>query len=174
LLFVAAFSQRLEAVEWGRSRLEQQFGSVGLESIPFDFVQTRYYERSMGKGLRKRFCVFCELVAPEILAEVKRFSNALEAQLAAENRFPENRPLNLDPGFLTLGKVMLATTKDQAHRIYLRDGIFAEVTLRYEAGAYQPWPWTYADYRQPDVLAFFQQARDYYRRRLRERNGSRP
>ena len=61
----------------------------------------------------------------------------------------------------------LATTKDQAHRIYLRDGIFAEVTLRFQDKAFEPWPWTYADYRQPGVLAFLQEAREFYHDRLR-------
>ncbi|MHB1423610.1 MAG: DUF4416 family protein, partial [Gemmataceae bacterium] len=77
------------------------------------------------------------------------------------------RPLNVDPGLLELGKFLLATTKDQAHRVYLRDGIFAEVTLRYHAGAFEPWPWTYADYRLACVHEFLQQAREYYRQRLR-------
>jgi hypothetical protein len=81
------------------------------------------------------------------------------------------RPINIDPGLLELGKFLLATTKDQAHRIYLRDGIFAEVTLRYHAGAFEPWPWTYADYRQPCVHEFLLQAREYYRQRLREEGG---
>jgi hypothetical protein len=62
----------------------------------------------------------------------------------------------------------LATTKDQAHRIYLRDGIFAEVTLRFQAGAFEPWPWTYADYREDFVREFLREARTYYRSRLDE------
>jgi hypothetical protein len=74
--------------------------------------------------------------------------------------------LNLDPGVLSLGKFLLATVKDQAHRIYLGRGIFAEVTLRYQAGAWEPWPWTYPSYRLPDLLAFLQEARDFYRQRL--------
>jgi hypothetical protein len=77
--------------------------------------------------------------------------------------------LNLDPGVLSLGKFVLATTKDQAHRVYLGDGIFAEVTLRFEAGAFRPWPWTYADYREPAVCDFLKEARVYYRERLRDR-----
>jgi hypothetical protein len=75
--------------------------------------------------------------------------------------------LNLDPGVLSLGKFLLATTKDQAHRIYLCDGIFAEVTLRFEAGEFVPWPWTYADYREPDVREWLKQAREYYRGLIR-------
>ena len=77
------------------------------------------------------------------------------------------RPLNLDPGLLTLGKFMLATTKDQAHRIYLGSGIYAEVTLRFESGQYEPWPfWTYADYREPAVRAVLKEFRDFYKKRL--------
>ena len=103
----------------------------------------------------------------------KRRTNEMEKELAASGRFPEVRPLNLDPGILTLGKFLLATTKDQAHRVYLRDGIFAEVTLRYHAGAFEPWPWTYADYREPAVRDFLRSARDFYRQRLRECGGER-
>jgi hypothetical protein len=121
----------------------------------------------MGPGLMKQLLAFRDLVAPDALPEVKLQTNALEQCLAGLARFPEARPLNLDPGILTLGKLMLATTKDQAHRIYLRDGIFAEVTLRYQAGAFEPWPWTYADYRRPEVHAFLLSARAYYSDRLR-------
>ena len=110
-----------------------------------------------------RLLAFQELARPDCLPAVKQQTNALERELAASGRFAEPRPLNLDPGLLTLGKFLLATTKDQGHRIYLREGIFAEVTLHFEAGAYVPWPWTYADYRQPLVLDFLGQAREYYR-----------
>jgi hypothetical protein len=122
----------------------------------------------MGPDLTKRFLAFHDLVAADCLADVKLRANALERELAAGGAYPDARPLNLDPGVLTLGKFLLATTKDQAHRIYLRNGIFAEVTLRYQAGAYEPWPWTYADYRQACVHDFLLKARDYYRQRLLE------
>jgi hypothetical protein len=168
LLLVAAFSRHAEALAHARTRLEQLFGPVGLASSPFVFDQTTYYQASMGADLRKQFFVFRDLVAPERLPDIKRQTNTLEDELAAQKRYPEARPLNLDPGLLELGKFLLATTKDQGHRIYLRDGIFAEVTLRYTAGAFEPWPWTYADYRQPCVHEFLLQARDYYRQRMRE------
>jgi hypothetical protein len=123
----------------------------------------------MGPDLRKQFLVFQQLLAADRLPAIKLHTNALEQELARSGGYPESRPLNLDPGLLTLGKFCLATTKDQVHRIYLRDGIFAEVTLRFQAGSFEPWPWTYADYRQTCVRDFLKQARDYYRRRLRER-----
>jgi hypothetical protein len=120
----------------------------------------------MGPGLSKQLLAFERLVSADCLAEVKLQTIALETELAAQRTFPETRPLNLDPGLLSLGKFLLATTKDQAHRIYLGRGIFAEVTLHYRAGAFEPWPWTYADYREPAVRAFLGRAREYYRQRL--------
>ena len=131
------------------------------------FDQTDYYAATMGGDLRKQFFAFHDLITPVRLADVKRHTNALERELRQSGSYPESRPVNIDPGYLTLGKFLLATTKDQAHRVYLRDGIFAEVTLHYQAGAFEPWPWTYADYRQPAVLAFLQEARTYYHDRLR-------
>jgi hypothetical protein len=124
---------------------------------------TRYYEPAMGAGLRKVLWAFAQRIDPARLADIKLASNALEDELAAQGLYPEARPLNLDPGYLVLGKFVLATTKDQAHRLYLRDGIFAEVTLHYQAGAFRPWPWTYADYRLDEVLAFLEVAREYYK-----------
>ncbi len=167
LLVVAAFSRHAAALDWGRERLERVYGPVALAGEPFDFQHTAYYEPAMGSGLRKCLFAFRDLVPADFLPAVKRHTNALEEELAASGTYSEPRPLNLDPGVLSLGKFLLATTKDQAHRIYLRDGIFAEVTLRFEAGAFEPWPWTYADYREPAVRDFLRTARDLYRERLR-------
>jgi hypothetical protein len=86
----------------------------------------------------------------------------------------EPRPLNVDPGLLSLGKFQLATTKDQSHRIYVGSGVYAEVTLRYQEGTYRPWPWTYADYRLAAVGAFLQEAREYYKNRLRQMPATNP
>jgi hypothetical protein len=166
LLVVAVFSRHPEALAWARQQLERLFGSVALASQPYDFNQTAYYEPSMGPGLRKQFLVFHDLVSADCLPEVKLRTNAIEEELAHANKYVEARPLNLDPGALTLGKFLLATTKDQAHRIYLRDGIYAEVTLRFQDGAFEPWPWTYADYRLSSVRTFLKEARDIYRQQL--------
>jgi uncharacterized protein DUF4416 len=167
LLVVAAFSRHQDALTWGRAELESAYGPTGVVAAPFSFHETGYYEPTMGPGLLKQLLAFRDLVRPEMLATIKLQANQLEERLAARRCFPEVRPLNLDPGILSSGKFMLATTKDQAHRIYLRDGVFAEVTLRYQAGTFEPWPWTYADYRRPEVHAFLQEARAYYRERLR-------
>src|SRR5262249_4487692 len=132
LLIVAAFSRHEPALCWAEEKLSASFGPIARSSPDFAFNQTEYYEASMGAGLRKRFLVFHDLVAAEQLADIKRRTNELEQELKQSGKWIEARPLNLDPGILSLGKFMLATTKDQSHRIYLRDGIFAEVTLRFQ------------------------------------------
>lgn len=167
LLVAAVFSRHSEAFAWAKPRLAQIWGPIALESDPFPFEYTGYYTKAMGPGLTKQLLVFQRLVPLAGLADIKLAANNLEEELQATGQFPDERPINIDPGLLTLGKFMLATTKDQAHRIYLGQKIFAEVTLRYEDGEYVPWPWTYADYREPFVRDFLNQAREYYKSRLR-------
>jgi hypothetical protein len=167
LLVVACFSRHAEALAWAEEQLQPRYGPIARRSADYDFHHTRYYEPTMGPQLRKRLLLFEPLVDPAGLPDVKRATIALEQQLAESGRFPEVRPLNLDPGLLQLGKFLLASTKDQSHRIFLRDGIFAEVTLRFHAGAFEPWPWTYADYREPGVQSFLAKARAELYQRLR-------
>ena len=100
-------------------------------SDAFDFTETDYYTATMGTGLKKQFVAFERLIDPAALADIKRQTNAWEAEYAALGRHAEPRPLNLDPGYITPAKLVLASTKDHAHRLYLRDGIYAEVTLAY-------------------------------------------
>ncbi|MGQ9574640.1 MAG: DUF4416 family protein [Thermoguttaceae bacterium] len=165
---MAAFSRHAEALAWARHRAVGAWGPLALESRPFAFNQTDYYEPTMGRGLRKVFLAFAELADPADLAQWKLLTNTWEAEYAATGRHPEARPLNLDPGYLTLAKLVLASTKDFAHRIYLGRGVFAEITLSYHHHAWQDHQWTLADYRQQAYHEFFSQCREYLHRRLRE------
>jgi len=165
-LVVAAFSRHSEALDWGQQRLQEAFGPLERVSPDFDFHHTDYYTKSMGAGLKKRVLVFEKLRPSDILSHAKNFTVGLENELIGSRRFPEERPLNLDPGLLQLGKFLLATTKDQSHRIYLGDGIYAEVTLRFEGKHFECWPWTYADYREPAMLEFLDGARESLRLQL--------
>jgi hypothetical protein len=91
----------------------------------------------------------------------------LERPLAGETPAPQApRVVNIDPGYLTLSKVVLATTKDYSHRLYLRDGIYAEVTLHYESGVWRPWPWTYRDYASGQYSEFFERVRESLKQQL--------
>src|SRR5262245_4114467 len=119
LLVVAAFSRHAGALAWARDRLATAFGPVALAGEPFRFHHTSYYTPTMGPDLLKQLLVFERLVPLDALAACKRAAIGLESELAAAGAYPEPRPLNLDPGLLTLGKFMLATTKDQAHRVYV-------------------------------------------------------
>ena len=168
LLVVAVFSRHADVFPWTQMRLQEMFGPIGMCSPLFPFHHTDYYESEMGTDLCKQFFAFAELASPDSLASTKLQTNELEKELAERGEFPEPRPVNVDPGLLQLGKFLLATTKDQAHRIYLRDGIFAEVTLRFQDKDFHPWPWTYADYREPALHQTLREFRKYYKRRMRE------
>ena len=132
------------------------------DTVAFDF--TDYYEREMGPGLLRRFVSFDALRDPADLADVKRLTNDLEREVAGDVA----RPVNLDPGTLSAGQLVLASTKPYAHRVYLRDGIYAEVTLLYERGRWVPLPWTYPDYAAPVYHPFLTDVRRRYKARLRE------
>jgi hypothetical protein len=168
LLVIACFSKHAHVLDWAKERLESDYGPVALASEDFSFHHTTYYEKEMGTGLRKRFLAFDRLVPSDCLAEIKNHTIQLEKDLAEKRVVSEKRPLNLDPGLLQLGKFLLATTKDQAHRIYLQDGIYAEVTLRFHDGGFEPWPWTYADYREHCYHEFLLRARTFFRSKLAE------
>ncbi len=161
LLIVAAFSRYEEALDWARAKFESQWGALALESPRFEFTQTDYYAPSMGEGLKKTFFAGRELIDPARLPQLKLEASAWEVEYAQLGRHPEPRPLNLDPGYLTLAKLVLASTKDHAHRIYLHSGIYAEVTLHFQDGQWKNRPWTFPDYRREDYQYFFRQCRSW-------------
>jgi len=173
LLVVAVSSRYDAALQWARERIDAALGPLALVSDAFEFTETDYYTSTMGRDLKKQFVASQRLIDSAAVAVVKRMTNDWEAEYAALGRHPEPRPLNLDPGYITPAKLVLASTKDHAHRLHLRDGIYAEVTLRFQAGAFEPWPWTYADYREPGVHGFLETAREaLYARILQLRNGA--
>jgi hypothetical protein len=144
--------------------LAETYGAIVLRSTPMPFTQTTYYEREMGANLTRQYVAFEPLVSIAALATVKHHTNQLETRWSTPQG---QRRVNIDPGYLDLAKVVLASTKDHSHRLYIGDGIFAEVTLRYRQHAFQPWEWTYPDYREPATLTFFHQLRALYKRQLR-------
>ncbi len=143
-LVVAMLAPREEWFDRAEAALAERFGPVDYRSasIPFDY--TRYYAPELGDTILRRFAAFAPLIDPGTLADVKVWTNALEQAWAADGG---TRRINLDPGYMTLAKLVLATTKDHSHRIYLAQGIYAEVTLTYRNRDWHPCPWTYPDYR---------------------------
>ena len=159
LLIVGMIGAWPELFDRAEQALCARFGPVALASDVFAFDWTDYYEPEMGHGLRRKFCAFGGAFDPAALAEVKLRTNDLERDMAVPE-FPVPRPINLDPGYVSLAKLVLATTKNRAHRIYLRDGIYAEITLSYHDGDWQPLPWTFPDYRAGTYAGFFRRVRE--------------
>jgi hypothetical protein len=149
-------------------RLESAWGPIADLSPAFDFVESEYYHATMGLDLKKQFALFERRYDPALLAQDKIFCNTLERSwMDHQVSRPENspgpeRPVNIDPGYVSMTKLVLASTKNREHRIYLRDGIYAEVTLAFRDQAWQPMPWTYADYQRQDVRRFLAQARTHF------------
>lgn len=149
-----------------RERLEILFGQVLLESPDYPFTSTRYYDREMGEGILRRFLSFAGRVPPERLASAKLATNGLEADMAeAFGSCAAARPVNIDPGHVEPAKVVLASTKNFYHRVYLGDGIWAEVTMHFQDRAWHPFPWTFPDFRSGAYDEFFTRLRSSLRKR---------
>ena len=162
-LIASLFAGRASLLEAACARLEKAFGPADYRSEQLPFDHTDYYTPEFGPRLARVILAFERLVNPGELAAIKRQTNALEAGWLGEGR----RQVNVDPGYVSLSKLVLASTKNHAHRIYLAEGIYGEVTLHYRDGAFRPWPWTYPDYASPRYCALFAEIRDLYRGQLR-------
>lgn len=160
LLLVAAFSRHDSAIQWSQTQVESHWGPIALASDLFEHDETSYYEASMGSSLLKKFFIVSGNFDPERLPKIKLQSNTWEAELAQTAAYSEQRPLNIDPGYLTLTKLVLASAKDRAHRLYMADGIYAEECLYFLENRWQSRPWTYPDYQRDDFHKFFTQARE--------------
>ncbi len=168
LRIAAIFSRHADALQWATEKCAVAWGGIALESDPLPFEFTSYYESSMGAGLLKKLVAFEPLTDPAEVVEAKLASNRWEQEFAAARDLEEPRPVNIDPGYISQAKLVLATTKDRDHRIYLRDGIYAEVTLHYQRGGWKSHPWTYADYQTKEYADFFTRCRNHLREKLRK------
>jgi len=155
-LVVGLLSSDRTLLEQAQSALAEGFGAVTVKSpeIPFSF--TDYYEKEMGPNLIRQWVGFQGLIESEQLSDSKRTTCSLEKRFFGPNG---KRRVNLDPGTLSLHNLVLASTKGFAHRIYLRDGIYADLTLLFQSGKFQPLPWTYPDYQTPACYEFLMRCR---------------
>jgi hypothetical protein len=142
--------------------LQKCYGEIDYTSGDLSFFQTNYYDEEMGTPITRFFVSFTRLIDPVNLAQIKIKTNLLERQFTEEGK----RKTNIDPGLLSLGRFILASSKDGSHRIPLADGIFAEVTLVYERGSFRPLEWTYPDYRSPEYLTILANIRELYKAQL--------
>ncbi len=151
-------------------RITQRWGKIDFRSPILLFQGTDYYEKEMGANLKRKFLSFESLIDPGEIIQVKLFTNRLEQEFLYPHL--SRRRLNLDPGYISLSKLVLTSTKNFEHRIYLGRGIYAEITLKYKRGrGFQPGEVTYPDYRRTEYLDIFNHLRQIYHQQLgREKN----
>ncbi len=160
-LFAGLLSGDRDLVSRAFHLLSKQFGEIDVRSEYWPFEQTDYYSDELGEHVERQFVAFSQLIHPDAIAEIKRQTNDIETRICEDLALPaDHRPVNIDPGYVALGKLVLATTKDYSHRIYLRRGIYAETTLRFHDGGWHAWPWTYPDYASKQYQEFFMSVRE--------------
>ena len=164
-LIASIFTPKEDLIREVINELSLRYGPVDWESPPMFFDRTRYYEREMGWPLHRRFVSFEYLISPDDIVNVKLETNELESRYLQEG----NRLVNIDPGYIGLERLVLATGKNYVHRIYLRKGIYADLTLIYKKGSFRSLDWTYKDYANPKMIEMFNNVRKRYTEQLKER-----
>jgi hypothetical protein len=165
-LFIGVLISHSKLIPEIEQRLVTVYGAIDYRSpvIPFDF--TDYYQAEMGDIIDRILFSFERLIEADQLPDIKRQTNRLEEALVSLDQ-PVKRPVNLDPGYVEQAKVILASTKNFYHRIYLGGGIFGEVTMHFKNNTFQFFPWTYPDYQSKEYQEFFLKMRNIYRGQLR-------
>jgi hypothetical protein len=165
-LFVGILTSLPSLLPEIEEKLSALFGPVDLKSDLFPFDQTDYYNEEMGnRPIYRQFFAFARMIDASEIADIKVRTNELEAAFSVQQ--PDApRPINLDPGYVEQSKVVLASTKNFFHRILVSKGIYAEVTLHYQARKWQEFPWTFPDYKSSHYQRYFSSLRDLYRNQL--------
>ena len=138
--------------------LEKKYGAIEFDLAPVLFSHTNYYGKEMGETLEKLYFSFKDYIYPGDLADIKNFTNSLELDSALAGK----RNVNIDPGYIEVPKLILATTKNFSHRIYIGNKIYGDVQLYWQNGKFNANPWTYPDYKDEKVMHFFEQVRNEY------------
>jgi len=163
-LFLSAIYGEREALSSCLARMEEKFGAMDQATREIPFTISRYYCEEMGERLWRRFFLFHDLVDPGRLVEIKLLTNSLEEETSVDGQ----RRVNLDPGVMTLDNLALATGKPRPHRLYMGQGIYAELTLVYRNGGFKGLPWSYADYVEPEMISYLTRVRESLKADLRE------
>jgi hypothetical protein len=162
-LVIGLLGRDVEAISTAKSLLIKKFGIMETELPPLPFSWTNYYADELGQAPLRAFLTFEKLINREQIASIKTFTNRIEIKLSQNGA----RTANIDPGYMTLGQFFLVSTKDQRQRVYLNNGIFAEVSLFFKDGKWHSFPWTYRDYRSDKYLRFFLEVRSKLAYQLR-------
>ncbi len=148
--------------------LEELYGKTDWISPELFFDQTRYYADEMGWPLHRRFVSFEQLISPEQLVAIKLQTNRLENQHLSNGK----RRINIDPGYISAERLILATGKNFSHRVYLSRGVFADLTLIFQKGRFKILEWTYPDYATPEILKMLNRVRDNYLKQLKNKRSA--
>jgi hypothetical protein len=154
-LFAGIISSCEEITKNALEKLEEKLGKIDIKSDIVDFDFTSYYNPEMGENLKRFWVSFEPLVFADELAGIKVFTNGMEEKFALNGK----RRINIDPGYLNPANIILASTKDFSHRIYLAQGIYGEITLIYKKQDFIKLPWSYPDYVSPAAKKFLLEAR---------------
>ena len=163
-LFIGILTDSDNFLNKAETVLTRKYGKIDLKTGKIQFSHTEYYS-SIGKNLFKVFFSFERLFMREQIVKIKLFTNNLEKRISTKDK----RNINIDPGYLTLSNVFLASCKDFFHRIYLDRGVYLENEYRYVGRQFQPWQWTYPDYLKVDYLDFFYDVRKTYYKQIRKK-----
>lgn len=163
-LISSLFSPEKEFIDTIIRQLEEICGKVDWISPELFFDRTQYYAREMGWPLHRRFISFEELAPPDQLIHLKLKTNGIEQQYLIDGK----RKINIDPGYICPERLVLATGKNYTHRVYLSHGIYADLTLVFQKGRFEPLRWTYPDYAESAIIGFFHEVRSRYMKQLRE------
>jgi len=163
--FVALLWSDAGMLAAAEARMVTQWGAIDFTGPDRPFDRTNYYEPEMGTGLLRRLLSFEELRSPEELATAKRTCIDMESALAVDSR----RRVNLDIGYLDHNKLVLASVKSAGQKIYLRDGIYADLTARFAHGKYEPFAWTFPDFKDGRYDGELHAMREIYLRQMKQR-----
>jgi hypothetical protein len=169
-LIIGILAADQECLTAALDAITANFGNIDFTSDVWPFDQTDYYKDQTGENILRQFVSIEKLVDPGKLAKIKLKTNKIEQKLAKQAASDLLRPVNLDPGIIEPSKLVLATTKNYSHRIYIGKKIFAEVTLVFDKGSWRPFDYTYPDYRQPCYFDFFERVRNRLLEQLKSKH----
>jgi len=167
-LIVGILAADRDCLKASVEKLKSEYGESDLQSDVFDFYQTQYYKDEAGENILRHFISFDKLIDPGNLAAIKIRTNEIEEELAEKLPTPLPRPVNLDPGIIEPSKLVLASTKNFSHRIYIGKSMYAELTLSFIKGHWKSFPYTFPDFKEDRYHNFLTKVRQRLVEQLRQ------
>lgn len=165
LIFALMWSkEKEEFLKIAEQKIQKDFGEIINQTKEYTTTYSKYYEKEMGKNLVKKFVVVDKIIKKDEIIRLKKYSQMLEKELS----IADNRNINIDPLYLDLDQVVVATSKWRGNRIYIGENVFAELELWYHHKSFQPFLWTYLDYKEK--IDFFNQTRQIFKKKMKNKS----